>query len=82
MGRSIELELIDPPVSRKLCRDNRWIIFYLLNSAYYIRVPDGPPAQDYKRHPSIVVSIYIYNICIYMYVKNFKGKIRSNSEVV
>ena len=65
MGRSAELEPIDPPVSRKSCRDNRWIIFHLLNSAYCIRVPDGPSAQDHKRHPSIVVSKN-FNINIYI----------------
>ena len=76
----LNLSQLTPPVSRKSCRDNRWIIFHLLNSAYCIRVPDGPSAQDHKRHPSIVVSInlnrniniYIYNIymcvCKYIYI--------------
>ena len=37
----LNLSQMTPPVSRKSYRDNRWIIFHLLNSAYCIRVPDG-----------------------------------------
>ena len=37
----LNLSQLTPPVSRKSYRDNRWIIFHLLNSAYCIRVPDG-----------------------------------------
>ena len=65
----LNLSQLTPPVSRKSCRDNRWIIFHLLNSAYCIRVPDGPSAQDHKRHPSIVVGINLnININIYIYI--------------
>ena len=37
----LNLSQLTPPVSRKSYRDNRWIIFHLLSSAYCIRFPDG-----------------------------------------